>query len=353
MFVFLHHSVIWYYFLRTQQWDSPPSRLYNHFGITSVVLFFMITSFLFFSKLIEAYAGDFDWLKLYVSRVLRIYPLYIVALFVFFAVAAGIAHFTAPMPIETLCLELVKWLFFLKTFSSQVSEGLLMLGVVWSLTFEWLFYFSLGLIGPVFFRIRSSFLTLVVTGLFFLLFAYILYGYYHQGIWIMLRPFLSGVLAAFVVRNEKVRKIGSSVWLTPVWLVLLFIALHFYSAVFDLLPLLCMTIFFIAICCGNSLFGLLTSRACCLLGQISYSIYLLHGLLLFITFRFILGFPGAAQLSPLAHWGVISACCVGVVSICSLTYYFIERPCMKSASGVTKRMRGLWRRVGGDGGDDR
>ena len=33
-------------------------------------------------------------------------------------------------------------------------------------------------------------------------------------------------------------------------------------------------------------------------------------------------------------------------SICLLTYYFVERPCMKKASGVTKRIKGFWRLSG-------
>jgi peptidoglycan/LPS O-acetylase OafA/YrhL len=340
MFVFLHHSAIWYYFLRTHQWDFPPSYLYSHFGPTSVALFFMITAFLFFSKLIDAVAGDFDWLKLYVSRVLRILPLYAVAVFALFVVAAAVSHFVVREPLEDLWLELVQWIFFIEADINLIyGTKLLIAGVVWSLAFEWLFYFSLGLIGPVFFRIRTSLITVVVTGLFFLLFVYILYDNYPYGAWNRLSPFLCGIVAAFAVRNEKVRKIGSKVWLTPVLLVLLFVALYFYPTVFDLIPLVCMTIGFIAICCGNSLFGILTSKACCLLGQISYSIYLLHGLLLFITFRFIIGFPVAARLTPLAHWGIITACSVAVVSVCSLTYYFVERPCLNSASGATKKLR--------------
>jgi peptidoglycan/LPS O-acetylase OafA/YrhL len=39
IFVFLHHSSIWYYYLRTNQWKLPPSSLYTHFGQSSVALF--------------------------------------------------------------------------------------------------------------------------------------------------------------------------------------------------------------------------------------------------------------------------------------------------------------------------
>lgn len=52
-FVFLHHSAIWYFCLRTGQWKVPPSNLYTHFGQSSVAMFFMITGFLFSLKLID------------------------------------------------------------------------------------------------------------------------------------------------------------------------------------------------------------------------------------------------------------------------------------------------------------
>src|ERR1700761_6804237 len=61
IFVFLHHSSIWYYFHSIHEWSHLPSSLFNHLGSTSVALFFMITAFLFFSRLIDARGSDFDW----------------------------------------------------------------------------------------------------------------------------------------------------------------------------------------------------------------------------------------------------------------------------------------------------
>ena len=85
--VFLHHSVIWYYFLRTDDWSHPPSRIYSHFGPSSVAMFFMITAFLFYSKLLDAKKRGMDWGKLYLGRLRRIMPLYIfVVLLVFIVV---------------------------------------------------------------------------------------------------------------------------------------------------------------------------------------------------------------------------------------------------------------------------
>ena len=63
--VFLHHSAIWYFYLRSAAWALPPSRLYTHFGQSSVALFFMITSLLFWSKIMDGRDRPVDWLRLY------------------------------------------------------------------------------------------------------------------------------------------------------------------------------------------------------------------------------------------------------------------------------------------------
>lgn len=76
-FVFLHHSCIWYFYLHDGYWRVPESRLFTHFGQTSVALFFMITSFLFFTKLLNSNEKGIDWNRLFISRFLRLVPLYL------------------------------------------------------------------------------------------------------------------------------------------------------------------------------------------------------------------------------------------------------------------------------------
>ena len=53
-FVFLHHACIYYYLFPSYNWKLPAQNLYIHFGQTSVALFFMITGFLFFDKLLSS-----------------------------------------------------------------------------------------------------------------------------------------------------------------------------------------------------------------------------------------------------------------------------------------------------------
>ena len=49
--VFIHHSSVWYNYIVNGVWEIPSSNLFAHLGSTSVSFFFMITSFLFVSKL--------------------------------------------------------------------------------------------------------------------------------------------------------------------------------------------------------------------------------------------------------------------------------------------------------------
>jgi peptidoglycan/LPS O-acetylase OafA/YrhL len=331
-FVFLHHSAIWYFFLRTRQWGFPPSGVYSHFGPTSVALFFMITAFLFFSKLIDAFAGSFDWLKLYVSRIMRIMPLFLLVGFT--------SGFVLHEPVGNLGWEFLQWLSFIEVDVNLIyGTKLIIAGVVWSLAFEWMFYFTLALNGAIFFRIKTPVVTLLVTAVFIALFVYILYEYYPIGMWRRISPFAGGIAAAFLARIKLVRDFCSQFWFSPVLVLLLLIAVLYYTTVFELVPYLCITVVFIAIACGNSLFGILTGRAACLLGQISYSIYLLHGMVIFAVFRFVAGFGQAAAWSPVTHWSVIAGCGAVVAVVCTLTYHFVEKPGIALGGTITRRVR--------------
>jgi peptidoglycan/LPS O-acetylase OafA/YrhL len=78
--VFVHHASIWYYFLQHGSWVVPESRLYTHLGQSTVTVFFMITGFLFYGKVLESKKNNIDWLRLYVSRCLRILPLFLLVM---------------------------------------------------------------------------------------------------------------------------------------------------------------------------------------------------------------------------------------------------------------------------------
>lgn len=52
-FVFLFHACTNYSYITIGKWDTPTTNLYSFLGHGSVQIFFMITSFLFYSKLLQ------------------------------------------------------------------------------------------------------------------------------------------------------------------------------------------------------------------------------------------------------------------------------------------------------------
>ncbi len=324
--VFLHHSVIWYYFLRTDKWSPPPSRVYSHFGPSSVAIFFMITAFLFYSKLLDAGSKGLDWGKLYLGRVRRIMPLYIFVVFFVFIVVGVLSGFVLQTSIVHITAQLVKWIFFIEADVNGVAgTKRTVAGVVWSLAYEWLFYCSLALVGRTVYRIRTSATTLIISGLFFLLFLAIVLVYYLDEEPLgRIYPFAGGIAAAYLVRKDLIRRYCSGRWASVVILLLMGVV-FLYPDLSHAVPFVCISLVFIMIASGNDLFGLLSNRLTRYLGMVSYSLYLLHGLVLFICFRFVIGPEKAGALSPEGHWITIGVCGLLLIPLCTLTYYFIEK----------------------------
>ena len=110
--VFLSHSSIWYFYLRSGTWDVPPSNFYTQLGQSSVTLFFMITGFLFWSKLLDGRVQPIDWPRLYLSRVFRLAPLYSLAVVCVVTVSLYTRRLSAEGIDDRFCREFVKWLAF-------------------------------------------------------------------------------------------------------------------------------------------------------------------------------------------------------------------------------------------------
>ena len=337
LFVFIHHSSMWYMVVHTHRWLLMNSTLFGQFGYTSVKLFFMITAFLFFSKLMDNYNRKFDWIKLYTSRFLRIVPLYLFAVLAIVIIVGYCTHFELKEPSGKLILHIGQWVWMMEPdINGMRGTKFIISGVQWSLSYEWLFYFSLALIGLLFFRLKPSRSVVLVTGFFSILFIVIIYNYYFESFGADLGAFAGGIAAAFISRNARTRKILANDWFSVVCILLEFYAFLYTPSFWSLIAAIP---FFIVVSCGNNLFGILTWRPCLLLGQISYSIYLLHGLLLFTVFYIIIGLGNSHDLLPtFIYWMLICILCVFLIIMCSITYCYIERSAIKHADALNRRV---------------
>jgi peptidoglycan/LPS O-acetylase OafA/YrhL len=338
-FVFLCHSSVWYFYLRTGEWDVPPSNLYTHFGESSVSLFFMITGFLFFSKLIDGRTKSIDWGRLFVSRVLRLAPLYFFAVSIVFLLVFILSDWSLNESIRDLIVGMIRWLGFSILANPDINElentWIIIAGVTWSLPYEWLYYFSLPLLAlAVGVLPPTAYLGLSLVCVAFLL------TWVDASIHIL--SFMGGIAAAFHVRWDAFQRFAVGKLASVIALACLAAAVGFFPSAYGVVPILLLTVFFTLIASGNSLFGILLSPTSRTFGDFAYSMYLLHGIALFVIFNFVLGLPQSRELSVIQHWSIVMGITPVLICTCFLTYKFIERPAMQNATSVTAWLRSVF-----------
>ncbi|HVZ97945.1 MAG TPA: acyltransferase [Chitinophagaceae bacterium] len=351
-FVFLHHSSLWYFYLHTGTWSEPPSHLFIHFGQTSVALFFMITGFLFLRKLMQGKQKPINWLRFYMGRILRLCPVYLLVMIICFIVVLSLTQWTIAGPFSAYAKGILQWGTFGITGRPPVNHTFFMdkitAGATWTLIYEWLFYSSLPFIGIIFFKSGGNFfIVLISAAILFLIFYNNLIKPIH------FYSFAIGAAAAFLVKKEKLFSRPGNTPFSIVALLCIALTIHFFETPYEIVPLTLIGISFIIIAAGNSISGLLTLKVSRTIGQISYPLYLMHPVVLFIVFRFIFGFGNAAGMNLYVYWIMISLIAAFTICICFLIHFFIELPAMKQITRVTSFIKKWNLRTPGNPGNQR
>jgi peptidoglycan/LPS O-acetylase OafA/YrhL len=325
--VFFHHSALYHTYLLNGRWGVD-GGLYWVWGSFAVSMFFMVTGFLFWSQIL-AKKGRPDWLRLYIGRVFRIGPLYLVtiAIMVVFVFIGTGTHLRVSL--ATLVSELTRWSA-LGFWSGIPINGVDHTGVflafgVWTLRWEWFFYASL-LVTSLFARHRVTAWAAPLIGLAG---ALVLLALPHRDhgepqAWAFVGLFCVGMLTA--TAREAVSRIDFKTPLFSTLAVSMILAvLMFFHTAYDGLPICLLGGSFFLIANGTTIFGLLTSRAARRLGDISFGIYLLQGLVLGVVFA-----TSAARrfalASPAGHWIVLALAGFLLVSFAAAGHALIERP---------------------------
>ncbi|MDF1762122.1 MAG: acyltransferase [Oleibacter sp.] len=319
LMVMAHHIIINYYWRTSGKWVAP-----NHFieniGVVAVSLFFIITGFLFFGKI---FSSTPDWKKLFILRFFRIYPLYFLAiLFVIFwsfilgsGIGFGILDFLESF---------TRWILFAVggsagDFFDYSNTQLVIAGVQWTLKYEWFFYLCL----PIFFYIfRPSMIVFYIFSFAIMILAIMDVSFLKLNVRFILLFFCGGLSYVFlkdVVVEGKLR----------LFLNLVAILLFFSSLVLNrethlgwLAQTLAIWMFFSLLVVKCDFFGLLSLKIMRILGEISYSIYLIHGTVIFSYFYFFPVEQGETLLEYSQSTPIISAL---VVLFSIVTFYGVER----------------------------
>lgn len=339
--VFLHHSVIWFVYLRTGSWATPQSRLFRQFGDSAVALFFMITAFLFTTKVINS--KPIEWTRLYVGRFMRLFPMYAVAVVALWVMAWQLTGRHRLVGWSSLVDALTHWAGFTIGGQPDVnglqSTGLLMAGVTWSLPYEWWLYLSLPVLA-VLLRRRTP-VPAIVLGVVTVLLVSVGWGL----TWDRLLPFVGGVATAWLVRSDRFRALATRRLMALVVIAALVATVLFTETAYSPLGVALLFIAFALVSAGNDVFGLLSSATSRTLGEVTYSMYLIHGLLLTVAFRFVFGMQAAAHWSPLHHWVVILGLAVVLVVLSYCGFRFVESPGQRLTAPVTRWLYAAGRRL--------
>lgn len=341
--VFFHHSVISYYFFKTGEWKIPPSNFYTFLGQGAVAFFFMITGFLFWSKAIAK--GKFNIKEFYIARISRVYPMYLFSFILILLIVSVISHFNLKVSWLDLFTQIISWLalgitrldlFNEVDFSTiflvinHIEATRINAGVTWTLVYELQFYLLLPFL--VIFAKPFRFLLLFV-------FILILHQKNPAHYISMSVIFLFGMAAAHLFNQFQLSKFISH-WIFSIAIIILLVAIPtIFSNVYPenttvylentKVLFLIFTVFLLLVY-GNNLFGLLTSAPARYLGIISYDIYLLHGIVLYVGLRSINKFYPIENINPIVYWLFVGFCGVIIVCISGITHRFIEYPYMQA-----------------------
>lgn len=323
--VLTHHSILSYQNALTGKWSFPDlndinALLLTYFknsGPLGVILFFMITAFLFADKIIRSHKLDvtiFYW-----RRFLRIAPLY------YFSIAVIIVaslFFTLNMPSDSkdAFKKFFGWLAFYfipyEGFTKEFPYSRLNGGVFWTLAIEWKFYILLPLLSVFFIKrsITYSFITIIFIIVVIMSNEKIISKMDCS----IIISFILGSASALLANSDKICKILSNHAFSLASIMITLYLLFYQASIYTPFSVMLAALPFIITSCGNNLFKILAMPSLKVAGIISYSVYLLHAIIFNLVNYNYWEHLGYA-------WATITSVIL-VALICPMTYIYIERP---------------------------
>ncbi len=318
--VFFHHYFLLTYGVKAGIPDPPPVQFYAFLGPAAVSVFFMITGYLFWTKVISR-QGVLDWMQLFANRLFRIYPLYLAVIIYYFLYAFHHRDQTPAQSSAETIAQALQWLAFGAVDQPRPFLGqpgfLGLVGQTWTLSYEWMFYLSLPLLAGL--ARQGSCAAVVATAL--------VLAFLHQGFlaWPandLAADLLIGMMVAHLLAARPRTDMRSPL-LSIIAALTILVAIARFGQPYTFETTALCGIAFLVVTCGNSMFGILTSVGAKRLGNISYSIYLLHGLIISILAS-IPRYNTNMFSHGLRFWATFCASYFIVVLVSTASYYLIE-----------------------------
>lgn len=273
--VCIHHSVIAYrYYNIDGKWVLPDSQFYTLIGQFAVSGFFCLTGFLFWSKLLS---GDmFDVVKFFRGRIRRIIPAYIFSVLLLMLLVFIESGLKVVAPLDELVRQIFTW-FLLGVNGAPDVNGVINTGVInayvfWTLKYEFYFYLSLPLLSLF---IKPVHFTLIALSIIFY------YTWYLPDKEYVVIYFIVGAICSYANKVKEIEPFVKGRKATAFLLLACFGFFFICHTAYDWFGILMSIPIMFMVLNGNDIFGLLKTQSLKFLGTISYSLYLLHGIVIY------------------------------------------------------------------------
>jgi len=345
--VLAHHALVAYAYQRDGIWKPPASRLYAQLGMMGVLLFFFMTAYLFWSKLLKS--PNLEPLAFYRIRLKRLWPAYLFATGLFFVSVAVMSGGHLNSSIVSLVGSAASWIAF--TLPGQPAlngiSGDPLFSIVWSLRDEWLFYLCLPFLGWFARRKSSGLLCLAVLAVLCrvaIATIVTLPATLHHldshvvGILLALRYFLylacfgfsGGIIVAAINPSPQLLKLACGRAGFLLSMISLGITVCLVRPSYGACETVGLILPFACIAWGNTWCGLLSCSPMRFLGRVSYSAYLLHLMVINVVYSFIPKSDGRLSLSPWAYCESLGLIGTLVLLLSTFSYRWFEAPFVRS-----------------------
>ncbi|GGB43865.1 acyltransferase [Sphingomonas metalli] len=322
--VLIYHFILWIEVTRLGgEWSRPRLTFLDSLGPGAVNLFFMTTGFVFYPRILQGITGV-NWTVVYISRLFRIVPLVAMSIILISLVVLIRLNFQVRAPWSETLANMGRWIVCWDepALFGYAESASLNAGVLWSLWYEWLFYIFVLPLCAAAMTLRPTFAPTWTVPLGMITLALLLRPLSLFTLISYLPMFGVGMIAYEVAARPALaqRLRGSSASLVAMTCLVLGAVVFGGS-----LRLACHALFFVCVACGNSLWKLLQTSSARALGELSYGVYLMHGLVLSILFvdvaAYLSAIPAAMMLIV-----VLPAAVALAILLTLATFLMIERP---------------------------
>ncbi len=287
-------------------------------GMLGVDLFFMISGYLICASLVK-HGSALQFLK---NRAIRIYPAFLIPHLIVFTVGPMIGYqWMANLSVSEYLLHFCSNLLFLPgVFPLPIAQI-----VAWSLSYEFAFYLLAASAFAIHRKISSTWIKALLVLCWLTVTTVALRE--HPRAWF----FVAGAVSFALTRNRPLSD-GYTLRLSPLGIVTITVmALTFHSH-FTIAVLAGMIGFLTIVRESGLLSVILRLPILQYLGDISYSLYLWHVMVMFVTKR-VFGSNGSLLPNPILNFVLFTVVTAGLsVAVSHVSFRFVETACSRRFS---------------------